>query len=51
MYETNKTCKMYIIDVFDPKYVKKPGSIDIMLNAFKKRAGFSPNNKDGMDII
>lgn len=38
---SGKTMSLYIIDAFDHKWVRKPGSIDIMIDAWKSLSGRS----------
>jgi hypothetical protein len=43
---TGKTLIMYITDGFDPKWVKTPGSIDIMIDKFQELTGGGPLDKN-----
>jgi len=40
------TALIYIVDGFDPKWVRTPGSIDLTLAAFKALYGSSTDDKD-----
>ena len=44
--KTNKTLKMYVGDAFDPKWVKTPGSIDIIVESFKYLTNDAPLRKN-----
>ncbi|TFK47229.1 hypothetical protein OE88DRAFT_1648099 [Heliocybe sulcata] len=46
---TGNSMKMYIGDAFDETYVRTPGSIDIMVDAFSTLHGNPNGNKD--DVI
>ena len=44
-YVKGKNITAYIIDAFDHKWVRTPGSIDIMFDAFGQLAGAYPSSK------
>jgi hypothetical protein len=45
---TNKTLKLYVGDAFDPKWVKSPGSIDIMVESYKYLTNDAPLIKENV---
>ena len=46
--KTNKTLILYVTDAFDPKWVRSPGSIDIMVEPFLYLTNDAPLLKDNV---
>ena len=46
--KTNKSLILYVSDAFDPKWVKSPGSIDIMVESFQYLTNGAPLVKNNV---